>query len=88
MKKHLGCADSGCGYYWQDADDDYPRCHFDGFGKAPCEEDDWDAETEDTDEEWDCSRCFHQYSGTADSFSCCACCECGEFYDPIRENED
>lgn len=43
-KKHLGCADSGCGYYWQDEDEDYPRCHFDGFGKAPCEEDDWDAE--------------------------------------------
>jgi len=43
-KKHLGCADSGCGYYWQDEDEDYPRCHFDGFGKAPCEEDDWDEE--------------------------------------------
>jgi len=43
-KKHLGCADSGCGYYWQDEDDDYPRCHFDGYGKAPCEEDDWDEE--------------------------------------------
>lgn len=42
MAKHLGCADSGCGYYWQDEDDDYPHCHFDGFGKAPCEEDDWD----------------------------------------------
>jgi len=42
MKKHLGCADSGCGYYWQDEDEDYPRCHFDGFGKAPCEEDDWE----------------------------------------------
>ncbi len=41
-KKHLGCADSNCGYYWQDEDDDYPRCHFDGFGNAPCEEDDWD----------------------------------------------
>ena len=41
-KKHLGCADSNCGYYWQDPDEDYPRCHFDGFGKAPCEEDDWD----------------------------------------------
>lgn len=49
-KKHLGCADSNCGYYWQDADEDYPSCHFDGFGKAPCEEDDWDAtETEDED---------------------------------------
>jgi hypothetical protein len=43
-KKHLGCADSNCGYYWQDEDDDYPRCHFDGYGKAPCEEDDWDEE--------------------------------------------
>ena len=36
------CAISNCGYYWQDEDEDYPRCHFDGFGKAPCEEDDWD----------------------------------------------
>lgn len=36
------CASSNCGYYWQDENDDYPRCHFDGFGKAPCEEDDWD----------------------------------------------
>ena len=41
-KKHLTCADSNCGYYWQDADEDYPSCHFDGIGKAPCEEDDWD----------------------------------------------
>jgi hypothetical protein len=41
-KKHLTCADSNCGYYWQDADEDYPRCHFEGIGKAPCEEDDWD----------------------------------------------
>ena len=41
-KKHLTCADSNCGYYWQGEDDDYPRCHFDGYGKAPCEEDDWD----------------------------------------------
>ena len=41
MAKHLGCADSNCGYYWQDEDEDYPTCHFDGFGKAPCEEDDW-----------------------------------------------
>jgi hypothetical protein len=38
----LTCASSNCGYYWQDEDDDYPRCHFDGFGNAPCEEDDWD----------------------------------------------
>lgn len=42
MAKHLGCADSNCGYYWQDEGEDYPSCHFDGIGKAPCEEDDWD----------------------------------------------
>ena len=36
------CADINCGYYWQDEGEDYPSCHFDGFGKAPCEEDDWD----------------------------------------------
>ena len=34
---------SNCGYFWKDEDEDYPRYHFDGFGKAPCEEDDWDA---------------------------------------------
>ena len=44
MAKHLGCADSNCGYYWQDADEDYPSCHFEDIGKAPCEEDDWDEE--------------------------------------------
>lgn len=37
------CERSNCGYFWKDEDEDYPRCHFDGFGKAPCEEDDWDA---------------------------------------------
>ena len=47
MAKPLGCADSNCGYYWQDADEDYPRCHFDGIGKAPCEEDDWEDGGED-----------------------------------------
>ena len=46
-KKYLTCADSNCGYYWQDEDEDYPRCHFDGFGKAPCEEDDWEDGGED-----------------------------------------
>ena len=46
-KKYLTCADSNCGYYWQDADEDYPRCHFDGIGKAPCEEDDWEDGGED-----------------------------------------
>ena len=38
----MSCASSNCGYYWQDGDDDFPCCHFDGFGKSPCEEDDWD----------------------------------------------
>lgn len=38
----MTCRDSNCGYYWQDENDDYPRCHFEGIGKAPCEEDDWD----------------------------------------------
>ena len=50
-KKHLTCADSGCGYYWQDTDDDYPRSHFEGIGKAPCEEDDWDTEPVEEEEE-------------------------------------
>lgn len=45
------CANSNCGYYWKDADDDYPCCHFDGFGKAPCEEDDWDDEPYDIDDD-------------------------------------
>lgn len=36
------CANSNCGYYWKDEDEEYPRCHFDGLGNAPCEEDDWD----------------------------------------------
>ena len=27
-----------CGYFWQDEDDRYPRCHFDGpVNWAPCE---------------------------------------------------
>ena len=51
MAKHLGCADSNCGYYWQDADEDYPRCHFEGIGKAPCEEDDWDEVCDEEEED-------------------------------------
>ena len=83
MKKKMTCADSNCGYYWQEADEDYPRCHFEGWGKAPCEYDDEPIEKED--KEWDCSRCFHHYSGSADSASCCACCECGEYFDEIED---
>lgn len=42
-KKMARCADSNCGYYWQDKDEDYPRCHYpdDGF-PAPCEYDDFE----------------------------------------------
>ena len=29
-----------CGYHYQDEDDDFPCCHFDGFGLAPCEQED------------------------------------------------
>ena len=84
MAKHLGCADSNCGYYWQDENDDYPRCHFDGYGNAPCEEDDWDADPTEG-EGWSCARCFHEYSGSSDSVSCCACCENGDFFTPIED---
>lgn len=34
----MKCTD-GCGYYWQDEDEDYPRCHFEGW-TAPCEYED------------------------------------------------
>ena len=37
----MKCGDN-CGYWWQNEDEDCPSCRFDGFGKAPCEEDDWD----------------------------------------------
>lgn len=88
MAKHLGCAGSNCGYYWQDENDDYPRCHYpsnDPF-PAPCEEDDWDTEpAEEEDEKWSCARCFHEYSGSPDSVSCCACCENGDFFTPIED---
>lgn len=29
-----------CLYYYQDVDDDFPTCHFQAIGPAPCEEDD------------------------------------------------
>ena len=35
------CAKRNCSYYWQDENDAYPRCHFDSWGPAPCEEEDW-----------------------------------------------
>lgn len=60
------CAKMNCGYYWQDEDEDYPRCHCpdDGF-PAPCEyEDDWDdydRDYEPDDIDYDCG--FDPYLG-------------------------
>ena len=37
------CKDSNCGYYWQEPDEDYPCCHYEGPDcSAPCEIDDED----------------------------------------------
>ena len=85
-KKHLGCADSNCGYYWQDADEDYPRCHFDDIGKAPCEEDDWDEPCDEEDAEngegfFICRVCGALISGDG------VCPNCGENPDPFNEND-
>lgn len=34
------CEKRNCGYYWQEADEEYPSCHFEGpDGWAPCEYD-------------------------------------------------
>lgn len=33
------CAE-GCGYYWQEEGEAYPRCHYDDPWPAPCEYDD------------------------------------------------
>ena len=40
----MKCADSNCGYYWQDENEEYPSCHFpsDDPFPAPCEEEDWE----------------------------------------------
>jgi hypothetical protein len=35
------CAE-GCGYYWQEAGEPYPRCHYDDPWPAPCEYDEED----------------------------------------------
>lgn len=34
----MKCAD--CMYCWQDENDDFPRCHYEGEWEAPCELDD------------------------------------------------
>lgn len=45
----MTCKDSNCGYYWKENDEDYPRCHFNTIGNAPCEEDDYEPENIDDD---------------------------------------
>lgn len=48
------CEKRGCGYFWKEENETYPRCHYnDPMFPAPCEEDDeyyedWD---DDPDEE-------------------------------------
>lgn len=44
------CAKRNCSYYWQDENDAYPRCHFEDWGLAPCEEEDWDEDDDGYDE--------------------------------------
>lgn len=58
------CAKRNCSYYWQDENDAYPRCHFESWGPAPCEEDDWYDEEEDwEDDDWDDECGFDPYLG-------------------------
>ena len=38
-----------CCFFRYEDDDPVPRCHFYGFGLAPCEEDDDDYECDDED---------------------------------------
>jgi len=38
------CNDINCGYYWQDEEEDFPTCHFEGGWTAPCEEEPYDDE--------------------------------------------
>ena len=34
------CDSINCGYWWQEEDEAYPRCHYDDSYPAPCECDD------------------------------------------------
>jgi hypothetical protein len=38
-----------CAYYYREAGEDFPSCHFAGWGLAPCEEDDFDCESDETE---------------------------------------
>lgn len=70
------CADSNCGYYWQEVGELYPRCHYDDPWPAPCEYDD----EEDADEDPSCSTCYNADQDTTDKVACCNCCEDYCFY--------
>lgn len=35
------CESINCGYWWQDATEDYPRCHYEGSDACPCEVDEY-----------------------------------------------
>ena len=37
---------------------------------------------------YDCSKCSHVGAETTNDVACCNCCDDGEFYDPIEEEED
>lgn len=56
------CERRNCGYFWQDEDEAYPRCHYDDpMFPAPCDQDDddpyedWDDDF-DVEEEYGCSE--------------------------------
>ena len=44
------CADSNCGYFWQEEWEPYPSCHYNDPWPAPCEYDD---ELEEEDEAYE-----------------------------------
>ena len=35
------CDSINCGYWYKGKDDDFPCCHFEGWWKPPCEENDY-----------------------------------------------
>ena len=37
---------------------------------------------------WNCSTCSHVGAETTNDVACCNCCDDGEFYDPIEEEEE
>ena len=37
---------------------------------------------------YDCSKCSHVGQETTDDVACCNCCDNGEFYDEVAEEEE